>query len=606
MSNTAISKKHPTFKGSKKTDILLFKRLFFYIRKRMGIIILILVTMLIGDILGVLPPYFLKKGLDESVSNNNLSDLYQNATYLTLALFGGFIFSVLFNYLSKYIGLWLTHDIRMDITKKIFKLNNRYFDKTPTGNILTYLTNDIEAIRQFISEGVVSIIGDLVQVIFILGMMIYINMQLAFFAIISVPLFIIATYLFRVSLRIGYQGIRKSSSIMNTILVEAINGIKEISLFNHIEKTIKDFEEGNKIYRNSFLKVVFAYSLYFPLIEMVSFVSMVAILFCAHLYIDIHVTTGEIFAFFFYINMFFRPLRHLAEQFNTFQAAMSGAERIFFFLDTPIDFNDQKATIFDYRAKGVIDFKNVTFSYDADKHGKGKKNNQVIKNVSFHIKQGEKIAIVGSTGSGKSTLISLLNNLYPLDRGEIKIDGINIKEFSFKNLRENITTIPQNIFLFTGSFYDNIALQKDVSMDEVKEVSKKVYLDGYISKRKKKYAESVLEEGKSISTGQKQLLSFARAFIKNAAIVVLDEATSNVDSESEARVQDALYEIIKGKTTIIIAHRLSTIKQVDRILVLHHGKLVEQGSHSQLMKVKHGFYRDFYRIQSMQLEHAIN
>lgn len=596
---------------SDKGDINLFKELFKYILRQKTTFVLVIVAMLLADIFGVLPPYFFKLGLDESVPAGDLNGLYKNALWLALSLAGGFVFSVVFGYLSQRIGQRLVHDLRMDITRKIFSLNSSYFDQNPVGNILTYLTNDLESIKQFISDGVAGIVGDLMKVIFILGFMFWLNPILALLAIVSVPLFGIATYLFRLSLRLGYRGIRKSSATMNTTLVEAITGIKEITIFNHVDKTLRDFEVSNQNYLRSFLKVVFAYSLYFPLIEIVSFISMVAVLYGAHNYINVKVTAGEIFSFFFYINMFFRPLRDLAEQFNTFQSAMSGAERIFYFLDTPRDFSDEGGSITDYRARGAIAFQKVEFTYplhprrfkqDESIAGANNKNNgPVLKNISFRIKPGEKIAIVGSTGAGKTTLISLLNRLYEVSKGKITIDGKDIRDFSFKCLRENITTIPQDIFLFTGSFYDNIALQKPVAKGHIEEVAKKIRLHDFISQREKQYRENVLEEGKSLSTGQKQLLSFARAFVKDAPIVILDEATSNIDSHSEEIIQKALYKVLEGKTAIIIAHRLSTIRNADRILVMHQGKLVENGTHKELMGKRSGIYRNLYQIQSIEL-----
>lgn len=599
----------------KERDTQLFRKLFAYIYRKKTALVIVLMAMLLTDILGVLPPYFLKKGLDESVPAADLVGLYYNAFYLTLSLLGGFLFSVVFSYGSQYLGHHLIHEMRMDITKKIFSLPSSFFDRTPIGDILTYLTNDLEAIKQFISDGVASIIGDFLKVFFILVIMFYINPILTLFTVISVPLFAFATYLFRISLRIGYRGIRKSSAAMNTILVETITGIKEITVFNHIDKTLDEFEKSNQNYLKSFLKVILAYSLYFPLIEIVSFISMIAILYATHLYIRIQVTQGEVFAFFFYINMFFRPLRDLAEQFNTFQAAMSGAERIFRFNNTTIEFDDKDAKVTNYRARGEIIFDKINFAYSTDPSSKidlekkkyssffnnEKKNPQVIRKVSFRVKPGEKIAIVGSTGAGKTTLVSLLNRLYEVSEGSIKIDGIDIRDFSFHCLRNNITTIPQDVFLFTGSFYDNIALKHNTSQEAIEEIAKKIHLHNFIINRAKGYQENVLEEGKSLSTGQKQLLSFARAFVKKSPIVILDEATSNIDSESEKIIQSALHKVLQGKTAIIIAHRLSTIRNADRILVMHHGKLVEQGTHSQLIKKKSGIYRNLYQIQSIEL-----
>ncbi len=591
---------------SKNWDPKSVKWMFSYVKKSYGLFLLTVVFLLIADLLSSLAPYFFKLGIDEGISKKSTAPLTKYSIFLALSLTFGFIFSVLFNYLIQVLGQKMIYKIRMDVLNKIFSLGRPYFDKSLIGRLLTLLTNDVEAIKQFISDGVVGLFSSIVKITIISIILFYINEFLAIATLVSLPIFLIATWFFKRNLQKGYRGVRRSNSIMNTILVECITGIKEIILFNHKKKSTADFDASNKTYLKSYLNIVHSYSLYFPLIEVISSLSMLLVLLTVFFTIsDSNISVGDIFAFFFYINMFFRPLRQLAEQFNTFQLAMSASERIHDFLAEDEYYENaegnlvsqqgaiiEKNTEKSFDLSGDIEFKNVQFSYS-----KGK---PVFKKLSFNVKRGETVAIVGSTGSGKSTIISLLNRLYEIDQGKILINKHDLKKVPIPVIRKNIATIPQDIFLFTGNFYENIGLANQTNETEIKEASKKVLLDNFVKKLPNKYEENVLEEGKSLSTGQKQLLAFARALIKDSPIIVLDEATANIDSETEDIIEKSLKQIIKGKTAIIIAHRLATIQNADKIIVLEKGKIVELGNHNQLLKKK-GFYYQFYKIQRIQL-----
>ncbi len=584
---------------SKKWNRKTIAWMFSYVTRYPKTILLILFLLLTADISGSLTPYLFKLGLDTGLATKEYQTLVRYSLLMGLTLTTGFLFTVIFNYQIQKMGERIVLAIRMNVLEKIFSLNNDYFDNHPIGKTLTHLTNDVEAIKQFISDGVVGLLASFIKITIITIILFYINSVLAMATIISLPLFLLATWFFKKSLQKGYRGVRKSNSIMNTILIECITGIKEINLFNHKNRSVKDFDESNKKYLNSFLKIVHSYSLYFPLIEVVSSFSMLLVLFFVHLLIgNTKLTVGDIFAFFFYINMFFRPLRHLAEQFNTFQAAMSASERLHHFLGLKNNFTgiEEDSSKKAHDLAGDIVFKNVNFGYSKEK--------TIFKDLNLEIKKGEVVAIVGSTGAGKSTIISLINRLYEVNSGSITINGIDIKKISLKELRSNISTIPQDVFLFTGSFYENITLGKEFTKKEILTASKKVLLHKFIEKLPKGYLESVLEEGKSLSTGQKQLLAFARAFIENCPIIILDEATANIDSESEKLIERSLKKIIKNKTAIIIAHRLSTIQNADKILVLNKGKIVEQGDHRALLRKK-GYYYKFYEMQSIQLDKKV-
>lgn len=576
----------------KTLDWKLLKRLLPYLRKHTGLLELALVLMLGLDVTDVIYPYLVKIGIDQNIAAGDWPGLLHTGMLLGLALFGRFLFFALFLYTVEYLGQRLLFDLRLDLFKKVLALSNDYFDTTPVGKTLTNVTNDVEAIREFISEGVVSVISDLLKLVFIVAAMLWLNTTLALLSFITVPFFIAAAAVFRRVIRSGYRETRKATTEINTTLVETITGIREIHQFNHKAQSQKEFAGHNTHYRDAYLRVVHAYSLFFPVVEIIANGSMIIMLSYMHVAMGYSLQVGVIFAFFSYINMFFRPLRQLAESFNMFQSAMAATERIIKLLERDVTITPpaQPKRIAGTHLQGEITFDQVNFAYLPDA--------PVLKNVSFTIRPGEKVAIVGYTGSGKTTIINLLNRLYDVQRGAIRIDGVDVKEYDLQALRTRIATVPQDIFLFTGTVAENIGLHHpQITPPEIEFAAQQVYADRYIEKLPNKYAENILEEGKLLSVGQKQLLSFARAFVRKPSIVVLDEATSNIDSETEALIEAGVKNLLAGKTAIIIAHRLSTIKSVDRILVLHKGELVEQGSHERLLQ-QGGLYRQLYEMQA--------
>ena len=570
------------------------KRLMPYLRRHVFLLILAFGVMLGVDFSGVLHPYLIKIGIDQHIMQGDAAGLARTCWLLGLVLVSNFLFFAGFNYTVEYLGQRLIFDLRLDLFRKVLSLSNDYFDVTPVGKTLTNVTNDVEAVREFISEGIVSVIGDALKLVFIVITMLLLNVRLALLTFITLPLFVLATLAFRKSIRTGYRGIRKANSEINTSLVETITGIKEIHLFRHEAYSEKTFGEYNQHYRDAYVKVVDAYALYFPVIEIVSNLGMLIILLYTHFAIGKTVQIGVIFAFFSYLNMFFKPLRQMAEKFNMFQSAMAAAERIFILLDQPVTIrNTATPKRCNGQLRGEIHFEHVTFAY--------KPGYPVLKDVSFTIRPGEKVAFVGHTGSGKTTTINLLNRLYDVQEGAIMIDGVNIKEYDLAELRNQIATVPQDIFLFTGTITDNITLHDPrLTEADIIHAAQQVYADRYIERLPNRYQENILEEGKLLSVGQRQLLSFARAFVRKPSIVILDEATSNIDSETEALIEAGVKNLLDARTAIIIAHRLSTIKSVDRILVLHHGKLVEEGTHDALLQ-QGGLYQQLYDMQALMV-----
>lgn len=577
--------------GKRADDWVLLKRLTPYLKNYRMLMGFSLLFMIGFNVAGVLQPYLFKLGIDNHVAKGDNQGLLSLSIILFVVMISGFLLNYFFSFSVQYLGQRLLFDIRTSLFRHVTLLDNRYFDTHPVGRTLTHITNDVEALRQFISEGVVLVMGDLLKVGFILIAMVWINYRLALLVFITIPFFFLVTIFFRKTIRHGFRSVRKANAEINTTMVESVTGIKEVIQFNHQRKSIDSFEQANSRYLKAYLRVVHAYALYFPILEVVTNLGLVIILVFSHYFLGVHLQIGEIFAFFAYINLFFRPLRQMAERFNMFQSAMAAAERIFRLQDTPATItNLEDCVTIDHPLKGEIQFKKVTFAYQ--------ESAPVIRNLSFTIKPGETVALVGRTGSGKTTVINLVNRIYDIRYGSIMVDGTDIRHYNLFDLRTQMAVVPQDPFLFTGTVADNISLHHPhIGMDQVVEAAKQVNADPFIQQLPNKYQENVLEEGKRLSAGQRQLISYARAMVHKPAILILDEATANIDSETEEIIEIATRQIIANRTAIIIAHRLSTIQMVDRILVLHKGRLVEEGNHRQLLGKK-GIYYRLYHTQA--------
>ncbi len=515
------------------------------------------------------------------------------------------VLSFVFNYTQVFILNYTSQKIIFNIRQEIFshlqKMSLSYFDKNPVGRLVTRVTNDTEALNEMYSSVLVTLFKDIFLLVGILITMFKMNMKLALLSLTVLPFIIIASIIFRINIRRVYRTVRTRLARINSSLNENITGMKTVHIFSKEDKKFREFDKINEDYFNATKEEIQLYAIFRPIIEVIRSLGITLIVWIGGKnVINGAIEFGVLYAFINYLQMFFEPILDLTEKYNILQSAMASSERIFMILDTEEDIKNPEFPTPLESINGQIEFKNVWFAYEKD--------NWVLKDVSFIINPGETVAFVGATGAGKTSIISLINRFYDIQKGQILIDGIDIKDMDKYQLRKRIGIVLQDVFLFTGTIKDNIRLNNtDITDEEIKEVSKYVNADTFIEKLPKKYEEPVMERGSTLSAGQRQLLAFARALAFKPDILVLDEATSNIDTETEILIQDALNKIVKGRTTIAIAHRLSTIQRSDKIIVLHKGQIREIGSHQELLN-KGGMYYDLYRLQykeNFQLEESM-
>jgi ATP-binding cassette, subfamily B, multidrug efflux pump len=539
-------------------------------------------------VLSPLRPYLIQYTVNHFIKDSNVRWLILITIIQIGLLLVETALSFFFRYLTSWLGQTVVKDLRVTVYKKVLSLNLRQFDRTPIGTLTTRTINDIESINEIFSNGLIPIISDLLSIIAILLFMFTADWRLSLISLVPFPILIIATYFFKESVNKSFIKVRNAVAALNAFVQEHLTGMSVVQAFAVEEKEFNKFKEINKQHRNANIKAIFAYSVFFPIVEIVLAFSIGLLVWWGGNY---SANPGIIISFIMYLNLLFRPLRMIADKFNVLQMGMVASERVFKVLENEDVTINKHSGIHSIPIKGQVDFDKVWFAYNKEEF--------VLKNVNFSIAPAETLAIVGHTGSGKTSIISLLNRLYPVNRGEIKIDGLNILDYDINFLRSKIAVVLQDVFLFSGSVLDNITLRNpNIKKSDAIEAAKIIGVHDFIMQLPGNYDFNVMERGSTLSLGQRQLLSFIRALLYNPSILVLDEATSSIDSESEILIQHAIDKLISGRTSIVIAHRLSTIRKANKIIVLDKGEIKEMGTHNELMALQ-GHY---FNLHNMQFE----
>ncbi|MBC7915562.1 MAG: ABC transporter ATP-binding protein [Pyrinomonadaceae bacterium] len=580
----------------KTYDINLLKRVFQYVKPYKAIFVWSVALTIALAAVAPLRPLLIQYALDEYIFTNNYAGL-RNITLLLLALLLVQTAVQYFHtYLTNTLGQSTIRDLRINVFNHINTLKVRYFDRTPIGQLITRTVSDLETIADIFSEGLIVIIGDILQLAVLLGVMLYTDWELTLVVLAPMPLLILASYIFKEAIKSAFQDVRAQVGNLNTFLQEHISGMSIIKYFARENQEMRKFKQINAKHRDANIRSNWYYSIFFPVVEIISAVSMgLLVWYGSKLIIRHDISPGVVVSFIMYINMMFRPIRELADKFNTLQMGMVGAERVFSVLDHT-DVEENTGTLAPQNMKGEISFENVWFTYQPEKEGT-EEENWILKNINFSIKAGETLALVGATGAGKSSVINILNRFYQISKGSVKIDGVDIREYDLNFLRTQIATVIQDVFLFSDSISNNITLNNPgITREQLIAAAKEAGAHDFIERLPGGYDYDVMERGATLSSGQAQLISFIRAMVYNPKILVLDEATSSVDTETEYLIQQTIEKLMKGRSSIVIAHRLSTIQNADKIIVLDHGEIKEAGSHQELLKLN-GYYKRLYDLQ---------
>ncbi len=579
-----------------KIDLYLLGRVLALAKPYRGTFILSGVLAVLLAPLATLRPYLVKEMVDNYIFVSDMQGLTRMALLLCVLLILEAGFRYVFIYSTNLLGQSVIRDLRVRIFRHITSLRLSYFDRTPIGTSTTRTINDIEAINTVFSQGSITIIADLLTLVTVLAVMFYTSWKLTLICLTAMPFLIVASYVFKEKVKVAFQKVRSQISRMNAFLQERITGMRIVQIFNAEAQEMEKFKKINREYTQANLDSILYYAVFFPVVEIIAAFSLGLMVWwgAQDALRAGGVTLGALVAFPIFLDMLFRPIRTVANNFNTLQMGLVASERVFNVLDK----NDQienNGAIRPEKLKGEVEFENVFFAYNAKDY--------VLKDISFRIRPGETLAIVGSTGSGKTTIINILNRFYEIQRGSIKIDGADIRDFELEAFRQRIAIVLQDVFLFSGSVFENITLRDPrFSREEVIEASRMIGAHEFIEKLPGGYDYKVMERGATLSMGQRQLISFVRALVFNPDILILDEATSSIDPETESVIQYAIEKLVARRTSIIIAHRLSTIRHADNIMVLSKGKVEEFGPHEELLRNEDGHYRSLYEMQFLQME----
>lgn len=593
--STAVKQFHEEEAIGKTYDFQVARRLLRYLHPYVRLLIPALVLTLVLNLLGVLQPKFTQYAIDWHILPRQLDGL----GFLVALFFGTQLLRLVFSYfqaiLLNSVGQYVMFDMRKELYDKLQHQEVAYYDRNPVGRIMTRLTSDVDALNELFTQGVTDLLGDLVMIVAIISVMLYMDVKLTLVTLLTVPLLFAATTWFRRGARKGYDLVRTRLARINAFLQEHFAGAQTVQIFNAEDKSLRTFDRINDEYRRANIDTIFYYAVFFPLVDLIGAVGVALIIWYGGYRVmqntpeNTVLTLGALVAFIQYSQALFQPIRDISDKYNVLQAAVVASHRIFRTLDLPIAIVTPEKPLKAERARGRIEFQNVWFAYKDD--------DWVLKDVSFTVEPGQSIALVGHTGSGKTTITNLLMRFYDIQRGRILLDGIDLRDWDLKALRENFAVVLQEVFLFSGTIEGNIRLgREEITEERVHWAAREVHAEGFISRLKDGYKAEVRERGAGLSVGQKQLISFARALAFDPALLILDEATSSIDTETEQLIQRAIERVMRDRTSIVVAHRLSTIQNADRIIVLHHGEIREQGTHQELL-AQRGLYWKLYKLQ---------
>ncbi len=581
----------------KAYDARLMRRLLQYLRPYRWYVVLGILLSILTSAFEAIRPYFTKIAVDVDIASGDQEGLLNTVLlFFAVLVVRGFV-QYANAYLTQWIGQQTIFDLRMQIFRHLQALSLRFFDKNPIGRLITRVTNDVEVLNEMFSSGIVMVFSDVFTIIGIFYFMFTMSWELALVSLSVLPLLFYGTFLFRRKAREAYREVRLQVARINTFMQEHITGMLVDQIFNREKKSYERFSSINAAHREANIKSIFYYALFYPGIDLIGAISIGLIVWYAGANIlEQHITLGTVIAFVQFNEMFWRPIRDLSEKYNILQTAMASSERIFQLLDDKTVLSTPSSLKSLGQVHGEIEFKNVWFAYNAPSDGSGSPE-WVLKDISFHVNPGETVALVGHTGAGKTSITSLLSRFYEPQKGEISVDGVDIRHVMPEHLRKHIAVVLQDVFLFSGDIKGNINLgDETISLDRIKAAARIVGAHRFIEQLPGEYDAEVKERGATLSVGQKQLLSFARALAFNPRILILDEATSSVDTETELLIQAAIKKLLHGRTSLVIAHRLSTIQNADKIIVMHKGEIREMGTHQELL-AKDGIYRKLYRLQ---------
>tara|TARA_B100000795_G_scaffold256026_1_gene228150 strand:- start:7276 stop:9033 length:1758 start_codon:yes stop_codon:yes gene_type:complete len=576
--------------SGKAFDFKLFKRLLAFTNAYRLVYYFVAFTAVVMSVLAILRPYFLQRTIDESIVPQDSSGLVFFISIMLGVLLLEVVFQFSFIFYANWLGQHIIKDMRIKLFSLMMRFKMKYYDTSSVGRLTTRAVNDIETISSIFSQGLFMIIADLLKMVAIAAFMLYQSWLLSLIVFAILPVILIATRIFQRAMKVAFEEVRAQVANLNSFVQERITGMKIVQIFAREDTEYKQFHAINEKHKKAWIKTVWYNSIFFPIAEMASSVAIGLLVWFGGLNAAQNgvITLGLIVAFIELAQMLFRPLRQIADKFNTLQMGMVAAKRVFEILDTSSHIANEGTQVLK-NPKGAIAFKNVSFGYI--------EGEEVIKDISFTVNPGDTVAIVGATGAGKSTIINLLNRFYEINSGEILIDGVSIKEYTLSSLREQIGVVLQDVFLFADTIHNNISLNDAaISAQQIEEAATQIGVSKFIDSLPGKFQYNVKERGVMLSSGQRQLIAFLRAYVSNPGILILDEATSSVDSYSEEMIQIATEKVTKGRTSIVIAHRLATIKKADKILVMDAGKIMESGTHQELLRLD-GYYRTLYDVQ---------